>query len=94
MEWCTLPRIGAIKAILEEVGPRGDDSDSGVDNGRMRKVRSGIQLLKDAVGEIREKKHIKGFFDSFGNLNLFFKKLVLLSLIFSMLQLPIQTDIL
>ncbi|CAK5025607.1 unnamed protein product [Meloidogyne enterolobii] len=59
LEWCTLPRIGAIKAILEEVGPRGDDSDSGVDNGRTRKVRSGIQLLKDAVGEIREKKHVK-----------------------------------
>jgi hypothetical protein len=63
LEWCTLPRIGAIKAILEEIGPRESDSNSsdGMKGVRVRKVRSGVQVIKDAIGEIREKKNVKGF---------------------------------
>uniref|UniRef100_A0A1I8B1Q2 Acyltransf_C domain-containing protein n=1 Tax=Meloidogyne hapla TaxID=6305 RepID=A0A1I8B1Q2_MELHA len=63
LEWCTLPRTGAIKAILEEVGPREGDNESDGNNGRFRKVRSGIQLLKDAVGEIHTRPPITHILD-------------------------------
>jgi hypothetical protein len=53
---CTLPRMGAIKAVLEEIGPNGE-------NGTIRRTRSGkvVQLIKDTVGAIREKKYVKGW---------------------------------
>ncbi|VDM51242.1 unnamed protein product [Toxocara canis] len=54
----TLPRMGAVKAIMEEVGPRDDNDD--LDG--LAKSRSGskLKLLKDTVGAIREKKYVKG----------------------------------
>ncbi|KHN74611.1 Acyl-CoA:lysophosphatidylglycerol acyltransferase 1 [Toxocara canis] len=53
----TLPRMGAVKAIMEEVGPRDDNDD--LDG--LAKSRSGskLKLLKDTVGAIREKKYVK-----------------------------------
>jgi len=55
LEHVTLPRMGAVKAILEEVGPREEDEEGIV------KTRSGskLQLIKDTVGAIREKKYVK-----------------------------------
>uniref|UniRef100_A0AC35G1B1 Phospholipid/glycerol acyltransferase domain-containing protein n=1 Tax=Panagrolaimus sp. PS1159 TaxID=55785 RepID=A0AC35G1B1_9BILA len=55
LEHVTLPRMGAVKAILEEVGPREDD------DGEMVKTKSGskIEILKDTIGAIREKKYVK-----------------------------------
>uniref|UniRef100_A0A1I7Y7W3 PlsC domain-containing protein n=1 Tax=Steinernema glaseri TaxID=37863 RepID=A0A1I7Y7W3_9BILA len=54
--WTTLPRQGAVKAILEEIGPRDPD-----ENENMMKPRSNskLKLLKDTVGALREKKYIK-----------------------------------
>ena len=54
LEHITLPRMGAVQAILEEVGPREDDSE-------MIKTRSGskIEIIKDTIGAIREKKYVK-----------------------------------
>lgn len=48
--------MGAIKAVLEEIGPNGE-------NGNIRRTRSGkvVQLIKDTVGAIREKKYVKGW---------------------------------
>jgi len=52
--------MGAVKAILEEIGPRADDSGSSEEEQRLRKKNSSVkQLLKDTVGAIREKKYIK-----------------------------------
>lgn len=57
LEHATLPRFGAVKAIMEEVGPKKgynytDDTTS--ENG------SKLQLIRNTVGAIREKKYIKG----------------------------------
>ena len=48
--------MGAVKAILEEVGPRVSQDD---DEPRERS-NSKLKLLKDTVGAIREKKYVKG----------------------------------
>ncbi|KAK0411759.1 hypothetical protein QR680_005826 [Steinernema hermaphroditum] len=55
-EWTTLPRQGAVKAILEEIGPRDPD-----ENENLQKSRSAskLKLIKDTVGALREKKYIK-----------------------------------
>lgn len=58
LKFTTLPRFGAVKTILEEIGPR--DNDSSQDENRL-KNRSKLKLIKDTVGAIREKKYIKGF---------------------------------
>lgn len=47
--------MGAVKAILEEVGPRSDDDDE-----PRERSNSKLKLLKDTVGAIREKKYVKG----------------------------------
>ncbi|GMR59930.1 hypothetical protein PMAYCL1PPCAC_30125, partial [Pristionchus mayeri] len=57
--YTTLPRQGAVKAILEEVGPRPDsDSSSSETNTRARST-SKLKLIKDTVDAIREKKYLK-----------------------------------
>jgi lysophosphatidylglycerol acyltransferase 1 len=53
LEHTTLPRLGAVKAILEEIGARDDDDSP------MPRNSSGLKLLKDAFGAIREKKYVK-----------------------------------
>lgn len=56
LEWCTLPRLGAVKTVLDHIGPNEE-------NGTMRRSGSSrLQLLKDTVGAIREKKYVKGLF--------------------------------
>lgn len=57
LEHTTLPRMGAVKAVLEEVGPRPE-----VESDELHKSRSSskLKLLKDTVGAIREKKYVKG----------------------------------
>ncbi|CAJ0577014.1 unnamed protein product, partial [Mesorhabditis spiculigera] len=54
-EYTTLPRMGAIKAILEEVGPREEDGDES----KRPRTYSKLKLIKDTVGAIREKKYVK-----------------------------------
>lgn len=60
LEHATLPRYGAVKAIMEEVGPKkGYNYTDGItttENG------SKLKLIRDTVGAIREKKYIKGLF--------------------------------
>ena len=54
LEWCTLPRMGAIKAVLEEIGPREENGTT------VHRSRSGrLQMLKDTVGAIRAKEYVK-----------------------------------
>ncbi|PAV89094.1 hypothetical protein WR25_20513 [Diploscapter pachys] len=53
--YTTLPRTGAVKAILEEIGPRGDDDEYS----RRERSSSKLKLLKDTVEAIREKKYVK-----------------------------------
>ncbi|KAI1720660.1 acyltransferase domain-containing protein [Ditylenchus destructor] len=54
LKWSTLPRLGAVRTILEEVGPRKEESEE-----QIQKSRSISKLLKDTVGAIREKKYVK-----------------------------------
>ncbi|CAD5223859.1 unnamed protein product [Bursaphelenchus okinawaensis] len=57
LEHTTLPRMGAVKAILEEIGPRpvdGSESDM-----HKSKSSSKLKLIKDTVDALREKKYIK-----------------------------------
>ncbi|KAI6186369.1 CBN-ACL-14 protein [Aphelenchoides besseyi] len=61
----TLPRMGAVKVILDTLGPRKEDADSRESSSTsLHQSRSGnhIKLLKDTVGAIREKKYVKGSF--------------------------------
>uniref|UniRef100_A0A0N5AGA8 PlsC domain-containing protein n=1 Tax=Syphacia muris TaxID=451379 RepID=A0A0N5AGA8_9BILA len=58
--YTTLPRLGAIKAIMEEVGPRENFKQEN-DVEKLQK-RSKFQVIKDTVGELRDKKYIKGKF--------------------------------
>uniref|UniRef100_A0A7E4W1C5 Acyltransf_C domain-containing protein n=1 Tax=Panagrellus redivivus TaxID=6233 RepID=A0A7E4W1C5_PANRE len=55
LEHVTLPRMGAVKTVLTEVGPRSDAAEELLRS----KAASKIQLLKDTVGAIREKKYVK-----------------------------------
>ncbi|KAI3422120.1 hypothetical protein GPALN_012653 [Globodera pallida] len=55
LEHCTLPRMGAIKAVLEEIGPR--EEENGL--ARSASTSSKMKLIKDTVGAIREKKYVK-----------------------------------
>lgn len=57
LEYTTLPRFGAIKAILEEVGPREESDEEKI---MKTHSMSKLQLLKETVGAIREKKYVKG----------------------------------
>lgn len=61
LEHTTLPRMGAVNAILEEIGPRitNDDSSSLLSTSRSS---SRLQIIKDTVDAIREKKYVKGAF--------------------------------
>lgn len=60
LEYSTLPRMGAIKAILEEVGPRFNDDGSEEDPILRSRSSGKLQLIADTVGAIREKKYVKG----------------------------------
>lgn len=64
LEHTTLPRMGAVKCILEEIGPRPDDDTI---EGTMVRTKSGrhIEVLKDTFEAIREKKYIKGEYGFF-----------------------------
>ncbi|RCN34385.1 Acyltransferase, partial [Ancylostoma caninum] len=55
LKYTTLPRMGAVKAILEEVGPREDEEDE-----PRERSSSKLKLITDTVGAIREKKYVKG----------------------------------
>ncbi|VDN17979.1 unnamed protein product [Gongylonema pulchrum] len=57
LEHVTLPRYGAVKAIMEEVGPKKDYEH--VDGLVMSESGSKLQKIRDTVGAIREKKYIK-----------------------------------
>lgn len=59
LEYSTLPRMGAIKAILEEVGPRFNDDGSEEDPILRSRSSGKLQLIADTVGAIREKKYVK-----------------------------------
>ncbi|CAI4225122.1 unnamed protein product [Auanema sp. JU1783] len=63
--YTTLPRQGAVQAILEEIGPRDDE-----DEGPRERSHSKLKLLKDTVGAIREKKYVKGMLKSLLNLKI------------------------
>ncbi|XGW01377.1 hypothetical protein V3C99_013935 [Haemonchus contortus] len=54
LKFTTLPRLGAVKAILEELGPRGDENDE-----PRERSSSKLKLITDTVGAIREKKYVK-----------------------------------
>lgn len=54
LKYVTLPRMGAVKAILEEVGPRGE-----ANNEPRERSSSKLKLITDTVGDIREKKSVK-----------------------------------
>lgn len=53
-----MPRYGAVKAIMEEVGPKKDYEYA--DGLVMSESGSKLQKIRDTVGAIREKKYIKG----------------------------------
>ncbi|KAK6767111.1 hypothetical protein RB195_026489 [Necator americanus] len=53
LKYTTLPRMGAVKAILEEVGPREDEDEP------RERSSSKLKLITDTVGAIREKKYVK-----------------------------------
>ncbi|MFH4977750.1 hypothetical protein AB6A40_004459 [Gnathostoma spinigerum] len=56
LRYTTLPRLGATKAILEQVGPRDDEEREDYQS----KHRTGkLKLIKDTVGAIRERKYVK-----------------------------------
>lgn len=57
----TLPRMGAVQAILKEVGPRleSDGSENTLTKSRSSST-SRLKLLKDTVDALREKKYVKG----------------------------------
>lgn len=57
LEHATLPRCGAVKAIMEEVGPKKGYKYT---DGYTSENGSKLQLIRDTVGAIREKKYIKG----------------------------------
>lgn len=59
LEHCTLPRMGAIQVILEEIGPRLSKSSSSSSLSTSRSA-SRLKILKDTVDAIREKKYVKG----------------------------------
>ncbi|KAF8383288.1 acl-14 [Pristionchus pacificus] len=58
--YTTLPRQGAVQAILEEIGPRHDSDSSSSDTNTRPRTTSKLKLLKDTVDAIREKKYLKG----------------------------------
>ena len=61
LKYTTLPRQGAVKAILEEIGPRDGESASSDEDGVSTRARSRskLKLIKDTVDAIREKKYVK-----------------------------------
>ncbi|VDO41270.1 unnamed protein product, partial [Onchocerca flexuosa] len=63
LEHTTLPRYGAIKAIMEEVGPK--KGYNYTDGMTVSENGSKLQFIRDTVGAIREKKYIKGLFSAF-----------------------------
>ncbi|VDL78792.1 unnamed protein product [Nippostrongylus brasiliensis] len=59
LKFTTLPRMGAVKAILEQVGPRGDEEDEKRERSSS-KLKLITDTISDTVGAIREKKYVKG----------------------------------
>ena len=57
LEHTTLPRMGAVKVILEEIGPRLSSNNSSSSLSRSNSSR--LKILKDTVDAIREKKYVK-----------------------------------
>lgn len=60
LEHTTLPRMGAVKVILDTLGPRKEELS--VEDEAMKKSRSAasLKLLKDTLGAIHSKKYVKG----------------------------------
>lgn len=58
LEHTTLPRMGAVQAILSEVGPRAGEDSQGFPLSRNSSSR--LKLIKDTVDALREKKYVKG----------------------------------
>ncbi|KAK5977488.1 PlsC domain-containing protein [Trichostrongylus colubriformis] len=58
LKYTTLPRMGAVKAILEELGPRGDSTDETRERSSS-KLKQLADTITDTVGAIREKKYVK-----------------------------------
>jgi lysophosphatidylglycerol acyltransferase 1 len=58
LEHTTLPRMGAVKVILDTLGPRTEEVK---EQSTIHKSLSGasIKLIKDTFGAIREKKYVK-----------------------------------
>ncbi|KAK6055716.1 Acyltransferase, partial [Cooperia oncophora] len=59
LKYTTLPRMGAVKAILEELGPRAEEADEPRERS-FSKLKLITNAVGDIVGEIREKKYVKG----------------------------------
>ncbi|KAJ1351293.1 hypothetical protein KIN20_007279 [Parelaphostrongylus tenuis] len=55
LKYVTLPRLGAVKAILEEVGPRKEEED----NEQRERSASKLKLITDTVGDLRAKMSVK-----------------------------------
>jgi lysophosphatidylglycerol acyltransferase 1 len=60
IEHCSLPRMGAMKSIMEEIGPR--YNEDGEEEQSLPRSPSGnvLKLVRDTVGALREKKYVKG----------------------------------
>ncbi|VDO64146.1 unnamed protein product [Heligmosomoides polygyrus] len=59
LKFTTLPRQGAVKAILEQVGPRGEEADEPRERSSS-KLKLITDTVSDTIGAIREKKYVKG----------------------------------
>lgn len=70
LEHATLPRYGAVKAIMEEVGPK--KGYNYTDDATTSENGSKLKLIRDTVGAIREKKYIKGLLSAFSH-SVFYK---------------------
>jgi len=58
LEHTTLPRMGAAKVVLDTLGPRKEKSK--VDDGAVKsRSAASLKLIKDTIGDIREKKSVK-----------------------------------
>jgi len=58
LEHTTLPRMGAVKVVLDTLGPRKEELKPQETIHKSRSAAS-LKLLKDTFGAIREKKYVK-----------------------------------
>lgn len=61
LKYTTLPRMGAVKVVLETLGPRKEDDEE--EDLSIHKSKSGnrLKILTDTVGALRDKRYVKGW---------------------------------